>query len=175
MRRHLRGIVIVAVCALLVQGAFLLVDRVGDRAPPPQIASARASGRAPSIPLTRGDARATVPTTGVVVLHLWATWCVPCRTELPVLLEAGAGAALFAVSLDEGLENVSAFFDGQIPEQVWLLADEHALEALSVRALPETLLLNDGEIVARAVGAQRWTRENLRAWLAEARSLPARP
>lgn len=49
-----------------------------------------------------------------VVLNFWATWCVPCRTEMPLLDRAAASepsTAFFAVDLDEDGDKIRAFFD----------------------------------------------------------------
>jgi cytochrome c biogenesis protein CcmG, thiol:disulfide interchange protein DsbE len=49
-----------------------------------------------------------------VVLNFWATWCVPCKTEMPLLDAAAArdpGIRFLAVDLDEDGGAVRAFFD----------------------------------------------------------------
>src|SRR5690554_2083772 len=47
----------------------------------------------------------------LTLLNFWATWCAPCRTELPLLLEAelGADMALFAVNLAESPKSVNKY------------------------------------------------------------------
>lgn len=172
MRRHLPGLVVLALLAIAAQGVFFLFDRASARAPSSTIPLARGDGtlvaRAP-IALERPEGPSTLPLTGVVVLHLWATWCLPCREELPVLVDAAEGQTLFAVSLDETWRTVSAYFDkGEVPTSVWRLVDEGALAPFMVRALPETIVLRDGAVVGRVVGAQRWTREALKDWIARA-------
>jgi len=56
----------------------------------------------------------------VTIVHYWATWCAPCRVEMPVLdayyrKHHGQGLAMLAVSIDQGvsvrqLEQVTASF-----------------------------------------------------------------
>lgn len=49
-----------------------------------------------------------------VVLNFWATWCEPCRKEMPLLDKAAAenaGVAFLAVDLDEDGDKIRAFFD----------------------------------------------------------------
>jgi cytochrome c biogenesis protein CcmG, thiol:disulfide interchange protein DsbE len=49
-----------------------------------------------------------------VVINFWATWCIPCRTEMP-LLDAAAAAdpstTFLAIDLDEDGEKIRGFFD----------------------------------------------------------------
>jgi thiol-disulfide isomerase/thioredoxin len=97
-----------------------------------------------------------------VVLNFWATWCVPCRAEMPLLVEAekefaSRGVVFIAVSLDDRQsrpkipEFVSEF---QIGFPVWNGASTMDLEDLKLgQALPATAFLDrDGRIVARVLG-----------------------
>ena len=49
-----------------------------------------------------------------VVINFWATWCIPCRNEMPLLDKAAAenaGIVFLAVDLDEDGDKIRAFFD----------------------------------------------------------------
>lgn len=101
----------------------------------------------------------------VVVLNLWATWCGPCRKEMPTLdrLQARLGGADFqvvALSADAGgLDAVRAFFKfvGIRHLATYNDQDSRALSSLDVRALPTTLLLDrNGAELGRLIGPAEW-------------------
>lgn len=120
-------------------------------------------------PLRFSDERGTVRTLSslrgqVVLLNVWATWCPPCREEMPALdrLQAALGGSRFevvAVSIDaEGLPAVQAFF-----KQVGLkhlhpyLDSFHDVGALGAMGIPTTLLIDrEGREIARKRGPATW-------------------
>jgi thiol-disulfide isomerase/thioredoxin len=98
----------------------------------------------------------------IVVLNFWATWCVPCRAEMPVLVEAEKeyaprGVAFVAASLDDKLtrSKIPDFMgEFKISFPVWTGASSLDLEDLKLgQALPATAFLDrEGRIVARVLG-----------------------
>ncbi len=134
----------------------------------------RAVGRAPAMPFTTtptfGDAPALAPRDGL--LHVWATWCAPCRDELPGLLEAarGEGTPLVAVSVDENPASVEAFFGGAVPAEI--ARDPGMAATLGVRDLPVTFRIEAGRLVERVDGAREWSSEAARAWVRAGASPP---
>lgn len=93
-----------------------------------------------------------------VVVNVWATWCAPCRREMPLLQEAQQqNPDVTFVLINQG-EKVDAIERYLAQEQlslknVW--QDENLLtqEALGYQALPSTYFLNaKGELVAQSVG-----------------------
>lgn len=135
-----------------------------------EIASERIEVALPHLELERPGADPSVAMAGeLVVLHLWATWCAPCREELPRFMALGTGAAtgpqFVAVSLDENWDVVEHYFNREPPAIVWRLRAPRQLPLEPT--LPETWLVQDGRVVARARGAQTWTPRALQLWVAE--------
>lgn len=101
----------------------------------------------------------------VVVLNLWATWCVPCRKEMPALdrLQAALGGPQFAVvpvSIDRGgAETVAKFYAEIGVRHLAIYADPSSqiVHALGAVGLPTTLIIDrDGLEAARLVGPAEW-------------------
>lgn len=110
----------------------------------------------------------------VVLLNLWATWCPPCRRELPTLdhLQAilgGPGFEVVALSIDRGgLAAVTSYFDQFDVRalRVYVDASAHALSEVGSIGLPTTLLIGrDGREIARHVGPADWDRPDIVALL----------
>lgn len=112
----------------------------------------------------------------VVLLNLWATWCVPCREEMPALdaLEAAMGSDQFqvlALSVDkDGLEGARAFLDEIKVTHLALYNDptSHANFKVKGFGLPTTLLIGpDGTELGRIVGPAEWDSDEAKALIAE--------
>lgn len=101
----------------------------------------------------------------VVLLNLWATWCAPCREEMPTLdrLQARLGGADFHVlplSIDRaGLGPVRRFYDeiGIAHLKMYLAEDIRAMAAFAVAGLPTTILIDrQGRELGRLSGPSKW-------------------
>ena len=106
----------------------------------------------------------------VVLLNVWATWCAPCRREMPALdrLRDRLGSDRFDVvtlSIDKaGPGSVRRFYGeigvGDLP----ITIDRSAQVArdLKVRGIPTTILLSaDGDELGRLVGPSEWDAESM--------------
>jgi thiol-disulfide isomerase/thioredoxin len=93
-----------------------------------------------------------------VLVNFWATWCAPCREEMPYLDSLAAQHAdrltVLAVNMRESEDAVAAFvaeLDLRLP--VLLAPDDATLLAYNVRGLPISFLIDpDGAVVQRMVG-----------------------
>lgn len=101
----------------------------------------------------------------VVLLNLWATWCWPCREEMPSLerLQKELGSDAFevvALSVDRtGLKGAKDFLDAIKVEALQVYADPTARAASQLKAIgmPSTLLIDrDGREIGRLVGPAEW-------------------
>lgn len=108
-------------------------------APAPQIALPVVGGGTSDLRAERGK---------VVLLNFWATWCEPCRAEMPGLQQLADELrdrpfALYSVDLQEDGEQVSAF-QQQLGLHLHVVLDEQGevTRAYGVRALPATFLID---------------------------------
>lgn len=105
----------------------------------------------------------------IAVINFWATFCGPCREEMPMLSKltqeyAAKKVRFIAVSADESPEikknrgKIDQFLDAQKPAmEIWLGADLDTLERLQLgNVLPATIILDEnGEVISRIMGEAR--------------------
>jgi len=99
----------------------------------------------------------------VVIVNFWATWCPPCRKEMPSMQRAwertkDEGILMLAVDVGEDEDTVFAF-QGQTPVDFPLLLDQDSAvtTAWPVRGLPTTFVVDtQGRLAYRAVGGREW-------------------
>lgn len=97
-----------------------------------------------------------------VLVHFWASWCPPCRRELPALLSLAGRLAgeieLVAITVDDDWAPVRSLFGGQIPAEIAMDASDTASATWQLELLPETYLLAaDGTRRLRFVGPRDWS------------------
>lgn len=112
-----------------------------------------------------------------VVLNFWATWCPPCREEMPSLdrlQQAVPDVAVVPVATGRNaVPAIQRFFAEAGVANLPILRDPKSELARStgVMGLPVTLILNpEGQEVARLIGDAEWDSESARAILGAFRS-----
>jgi thiol-disulfide isomerase/thioredoxin len=124
--------------------------------PGPEISFADEHGNALTLEAWRGK---------VVVLNIWATWCGPCRVEMPTLdrlqgLLGGDRFDVVALSIDRaGVGVVRRFYDQIGVEHLAIFIDETGRTAgdLKIFGLPATIVLGpEGRELGRLVGPAEW-------------------
>ncbi len=112
----------------------------------------------------------------VVFLNIWATWCAPCREEMPSMeklyeqLHGDKGFVMLAISQDtSSREEVMAYVKKHGYHFDVLLDPKNAVaEAYNVSVVPETFIIDrEGRIVAHHSGAFDWSQPAIRDALEE--------
>ncbi|HEX7335711.1 MAG TPA: TlpA disulfide reductase family protein [Gemmatimonadales bacterium] len=150
----------------LVAGATLLATYA------PELERVEVGARAPdftAVDLATGDSVSLRERYrgSVTLVNIWATWCVPCRVEMPAMERvyqalAPRGFKIAAVSIDEGSPEEVRAFGKELGISFDILQDRSTAvqQAYQTTGVPESFLLNrDGVIVKRVIGAHDWGSE----------------
>ncbi len=110
----------------------------------------------------------------IVVLNLWATWCAPCRKEMPSLdrLQGELGGddlEVIALAVDRGdIGKITGFFEELGLANLTVYHDQSAKAGRLLRApgLPTTLVIDrDGNEIGRVLGDAEWDGDDVIALL----------
>lgn len=109
----------------------------------------------------------------VVLLNFWATWCPPCRLEMPDMERLHqefreGGLEVVAVNFMETAEEVTAFAEEQKLTYPMLLDPRSEVAGqYGVMRLPETVLIGRrGEVLGKSIGYKAWYKDDVRELMA---------
>jgi thiol-disulfide isomerase/thioredoxin len=152
---------LLALCSLML-GAF--AAHGGELKPwtggaTPRLALKDTAGKSHDLSAYRGK---------VVLVNFWATWCPPCRAELPSMQAlrerlAGKGFEVLTVNLMESEEKISAFRESELIDLPVLMdRDGDAAKRWKVGMLPISFVIDRrGAIRYQLVGEANWTGSNI--------------
>ena len=153
-----------------IVGAGLLAGAVALAKYGPDVQRVEVGARAPdfrAVNLATGDSVSLREgyRGAVTLVNIWATWCVPCRVEMPAMEKlyqslAPRGFRVAAVSIDEGSPEDVQAFGRELGLSFDILQDRSTKvqQIYQTTGVPESFLLNrEGVIVKRVIGAQDWS------------------
>lgn len=98
-----------------------------------------------------------------VFVNFWATWCPPCRDEMPSMemlnRRFGNQMKMVAISVDEDWKEVNRFFGEEQPSftVLWDKSKQVATRMYGTRKFPESFLISpEGNVVVKFVGPRDW-------------------
>lgn len=110
----------------------------------------------------------------LVFLNFWATWCPPCRAEMPSMESlyrrlGNRGFEILAVDLQESREQVQEYVQENAFNFPVLLDETGRVGAMyGVRNIPTTYLIDpQGAVLARSIGGREWDSEEVTGLLRE--------
>jgi len=164
---------IVALLAVLLAAA---THYLGDELFPVSVGSAAPPMQASTVDGTKRMKTLADYKNKVVLLNVWATWCEPCRVEMPSIEKlhrtyGPQGLAVVAVSVDDaGMEDRVRDFAKELGLTFEILHDPSRTTSASyqITGYPETFIIaRDGTIRKKVIGAADWSSEANRALIRE--------
>jgi len=140
----------------------LRIEKAEKRITAPEFILDRLAGKPISLKDLRGK---------VVFLNFWATWCIPCRQEMPAMEKLhrelkGQGLEVVAINYRETKEEIRKFFDELgLTFTILLDKDGKVSEEYGVWSLPLSYFIDrKGEFVGKAIGSREWDSQEARAF-----------
>lgn len=104
----------------------------------------------------------------VVVVNFWATWCPPCRREMPSMEQAWHklkqhNIEMLAINVGEDADTIFTFTaDYPVTFPLLMDRDSSVISAWPVKGLPTTFVVDkQGQIVYRVIGGRDWNSPEL--------------
>ena len=166
MSPALRNLLLLFTAILALAGGYWLAQSMRPPATPPETAPTYGGGELIdfSLPDSNGKIRSLSEWRGkVIVLNFWATWCPPCREEIPLFIDlqkkhAADGLEVIGVAVDNKV-SVLAYRQSAGINYTILMGDDNAMELAAkygdrMDSLPYSVIISrSGSIVARKLGA----------------------
>ena len=99
----------------------------------------------------------------IIMLNFWATWCAPCRLEMPSMEKLhrqfkDKGLIILSVASGEKTERVNKFIkEYEITFPALIDTDQEVTDTYKVWALPTTYFINaEGKVISRINGSRDW-------------------
>ncbi len=154
---------------------FILPVSASETIKPPVGVRVYAIGAAPDFELADMDGNRDTLSSGRgqwVFLHFWASWCGPCRKEMPAIqrmvrLMENEALKVQLVNTAEDDDTVFSFLGGVAPDMVTLMdRDGSVTEVWKPRGLPATYLIDpQGQIRYQVLGGREWDQPEYLAFL----------
>ena len=113
----------------------------------------------------------SINTDEIYILNFWATWCAPCKDEMPSLdkLQVKDGVFIFPINMEEkNLNNIDKFYKDLNIKNLDTYFDDglKLVKVFALRGVPTTIILNEKkEMVARISGSIDFADEKFISWL----------
>ncbi|MDB4873606.1 MAG: resA [Gemmatimonadetes bacterium] len=168
--------VVAGIVALMAIGLGVASHFMKDELFPVEVGSKAPDFRAKVLDGNRYKTRLADYKGQVVLLNIWATYCGPCKDELPSLQKlheeyGPKGLKLVAVSIDSYVseDSIRKFADHYGITFEVLHDSTHKIEEVyQTTGYPETFIIGpEGEIRKKVIGADNWTSQGNRALIAQ--------
>ena len=110
----------------------------------------------------------------VVLVNFWATWCPPCKEEIPSMIKlnkamTGKAFRMLAISIDEdGKDAVENYFKGSKDLPTYLDTNGETAQLYGTTGVPETYIVDkQGIIRKKIVGGMDWNSPEVISYLDE--------
>ena len=113
----------------------------------------------------------SINTEEIYILNFWATWCAPCKDEMPSLdkLQAIEGIFIYPINMeDKNLNNVDKFYKDLKIKNLKVYFDQglKLVKVFTLRGVPTTIILNKNkEMIARISGSIDFEDEKFISWI----------
>ncbi|WP_455217038.1 peroxiredoxin family protein [Kaarinaea lacus] len=160
MRRLLRALLIIAVVfPTLILAESTVLHPVSEEVPAPDFVLKDINGDVHHLSGYRGK---------VLIVNFWATWCPPCRFELPSMERLwqkthDQGVAMLAINLGEDEDTIFTFTsDYPVSFPLLLDRDSSVTREFSVLGIPTSFIIDtQGNIRYKVVGTREWDDEQV--------------